>query len=379
VRTIKIGVLLLSVALLWAFPLLGSPQKAVTLQRVDITRLPDIDVYLTVTDEKGNSVLGLTELEVTVGIDDIAQKITFLKSAIEGGEYLAVALLFDRSGSMKKALDQTKDAAVQFIKRLSVDDRMAAISFDDKVRIDASFSGDRASLESAIHGIAPGMDTALYDAVRTALGLFKDVGTKRQAILVLSDGKDTKSKFKAEEVLSEAKKMGVPIYALGLGDAVEAGVLGRLSSETGGITMKAAKPEELLLLYQKIADQLKNQYVLRFTSTFGQDDLWHKLRIQVKNAGNAAVSAQREFIASRGLGVSREVISSYEKKAEQRNILVHVGLGGSFGLLAGFMLILLIRFLRPDVSFCSPLSIGVILLTLLLGGIIAMALNTIGT
>jgi hypothetical protein len=51
VRTIKIGVLLLSVALLWAFPLLGSPQKAVTLQRVDITRLPDIDVYLTVTDE----------------------------------------------------------------------------------------------------------------------------------------------------------------------------------------------------------------------------------------------------------------------------------------------------------------------------------------
>ena len=52
--------LLAATALALVLPLEGAPQKTVTLQRVDVTRLPDIEVYLTVTDANGNSVLGLT-------------------------------------------------------------------------------------------------------------------------------------------------------------------------------------------------------------------------------------------------------------------------------------------------------------------------------
>jgi pSer/pThr/pTyr-binding forkhead associated (FHA) protein len=51
---------------------------------------------------------------------------------------------------------------------------------------------------------------------------------------------------------------------------VNEAALRRLADETGGTVLKASRPEELLLLYQKIADQLKNQYLLRFTSTFGR-------------------------------------------------------------------------------------------------------------
>ena len=84
-------------------------------------------------------------------MDDAPQKISSLKSALEGGEYLAIALLFDRSGSMKKALEQTKEAGLAFLKRMSEEDQIAVISFDDTVRVDDNFSKDRALLENAIY------------------------------------------------------------------------------------------------------------------------------------------------------------------------------------------------------------------------------------
>jgi VWFA-related protein len=370
--------LLAAAALTLVLPLTGAPQKTVTLQRVDLTRLPDIDVYLTITDAKGNSVLGLTELEVSFGLDDAPQKIGVLTSALAGGEFLAVALLFDRSGSMKKALDQTKDAAEQFLRRLSVDDRMAVVGFDDKVRVEAAFTADRTALQTAIRGLAPGNDTALYDAIRTALDLFKDVGTKRQVILVLSDGKDTRSKAKVDEALAEAKKQSVPIFALALGDAVDETTLRRLADETGGTVLKASRPEELLLLYQKIADQLKNQYLLRFTSTFGRDDRWHTLRVQVASAGDTAAVGQREFISSFGLGVSRDVINGIERREEKRDVLVYAALGALGGLILSLLLLALLRLVRRDLTFRPVLVIGIIVLLLLLGGIVGVLIKELG-
>jgi VWFA-related protein len=370
--------LLAALVLALALPLESAPQKTVTLQRVDVTRLPDIDVYLTVTDARGNSILGLTELEVSVGLDDVPQKIGALTSALAGGEFLAVALLFDRSGSMKKALDQTKDAAEQFLKRLSVDDRMAIVGFDDKVRIEAAFTADRPTLQTALNGLALGNDTALYDAIRTALGLFKDVATKRQAILVLSDGKDTRSKAKVEEVLAEAKKLSVPIFALALGDAVDETALRHLADETGGSVMKASRPEELLFLYQKIADQLKNQYLLRFTSTFGRDDRWHNLRIRVTSAGDPIALGQRDFISSFGLGVSRDVISGIERREEKHDVLIYAALGALGGLILSLLLLTLLRLVRRDLTFRPILVVGIVVLLLLLGGIVGVLIKELG-
>ena len=370
--------LLAASVLAFALPLESAPQKTVTLQRVDVTRLPDIDVYLTVTDARGNSILGLTELEVSVELDDVPQKIGALTSALAGGEFLAVALLFDRSGSMKKALDQTKDAAEQFLKRLSVDDRMAIVGFDDKVRIEAAFTADRSTLQTALKGLALGNDTALYDAIRTALGLFKDVATKRQAILVLSDGKDTRSKAKADEVLAEAKKLSVPIFALALGDAVDETALRRLADETGGSVMKASRPEELLFLYQKIADQLKNQYLLRFTSTFGRDDRWHNFRIRVASDGDPAAVGQRDFISSFGLGVSRDVISGIERREEKHDVLIYAALGALGGLILSLLLLTLLRLVRRDLTFRPVLVVGIVVLLLLLGGIVGVLIKELG-
>jgi VWFA-related protein len=353
-------------------------QNTVTLQRIDLTGLPEVVLYLTVTDAKGDSVLGLTDREMSVVVDGTAEKIASLRSALTGGEHLAVALLFDRSGSMASALARAREAAVGFLKRLSSDDRLAVISFDDKVRVDAPFSGDQAALESAIAGISMGADTALYDAIHTALGLLQGTGTKRLAILILSDGKDTKSALKREAVLAEAKAAGVPLFTLGLGDGVNSPELGLLASETGGSYEKAARPEDLLELYQRIAERLKNQYVVSFRASSGADSLWHKLKVRVDDPRGASESVPREYIASQGPGVSRDMVSGIERKAEEKGLLGAGGLGALIGLAAGMLLFLLVRLLRPEAPLRPLLAAGMVILAGILGGIVGLVLKAVG-
>jgi VWFA-related protein len=334
-------------------------------------------VYLTVTDDKAKAVLGLTELDIAVAVDARPQKIASVTSALSGGEFLAVALLFDRSGSMKTALDGTRDAAIQFIRRLSVNDRLAVVSFDDTVRVDAPLTNDRAVLERAVRGITTGTDTALHDAIKAALALLKGVGTKRQAIVVLSDGKDTKSRITLADVVSEAKSRGVPVYTLGLGPSVAGDVLQRLARETGGSWMAAGGAGELREVYQTIADQLANQYVVTFVSTFGADEAWHRLIVEARTTGGAGASVPREFLASQGLGVARELISSFERKAERQDAVRQTATWSAFGLMAGGLIVLLVRAIRPDVSLWSPLTAGIIVLAGLLGGIIGMIVRVL--
>ena len=360
----------------WGFCLLitlaasaGSQEKLVNLQRIDLSDLPDIHLYLTVTDAAGQSVLGLTDQEIFITIDGRRQVLTSLVSALEGGENLAVALLFDRSGSMKKALEETKSAAVSFIKRMSEGDLIAVVSFDDLVRVDSEFTGDKSAVEAAIEGISLGRDTALFDAVQKALEMLRNVSTNRQAIVILSDGKDTKSRLNRNDVLQAARNQGVPLYTVNLAADADLASLDSLSDETGGAAFRAAAPGELLTLYQRIAEQLNNQYLITFRSTAGMDEKFHNLKITVEEPGGAAFAATRDFVASKGPGIKRERLAGMKREMVKKDVVLWSGIGAFFGLLLGMLILIILRIGRPDISLRSPLTAALFLASILLGAI----------
>jgi VWFA-related protein len=360
------GLAAASFLLLAPFP--GRPASvAVTIQRIDLSGLPDVRLYFWVGDAGGNSVLGLTEREISVLCDGTPQTIASLQSALQGGESLATALLFDRSGSMKQSLDRTKEAAVDFIRRLSLGDQVAVVSFDQTVKIEIPFTSDKSAGEKAIRGIPIGQDT----------DLFQNLTTKRQAIVVLSDGADTKSLRKKEEVVVAAKDKGIPLYTIGLGEKVRRDVLISLSGETGGLFFEAARPEDLLALYQKIGAQLQNQYLLIFRPAFGGDEKWHKLEIRYGPAASPAASAGREFIASTGPGVSAATVGQLARRLHEKHLIVWVGGGAAFGLLLGLLLIVLLKALRSDLRLGFGAWLGVLVLTTVLGGLVGVILQSL--
>jgi len=356
----------------------SGPGLQVTLQRIDVSRLPDVHCYFTVTNDRGLSVMGLTGSEIAVVCDGTIQSPGTLQSAVQGGESLAAVLLFDRSGSMKTAVDRTKEAAADFIRRLSVDDEIAVVSFDQTIRIDLPLTRDKTAGEAAVRAIAPGANTSLFDAVREGLAQFKASASKRPVLIVLSDGLDTRSRSTLAAVTAEAKRQGVPVFTVGLGDRLATDVLQALAGETGGRYFAAAGPEDLLSLYQTIGSQLRNQYRLTFRPSFGRDEAWHQLEIRVAPpGGEAPASVARDFIASIGPGVSRTIIGGFERNLADRNHLLWGGLGAAFGALLGLILGLLIKALRPDARIRSGAVLGLILISAVLGGIVGLILEAV--
>lgn len=345
-------------------------QRKISIQRVDLTGLPQISVYFTLTDASDRSVLGISEAELDLSIDDTAQKILSLQSALEGGEFLAVALVIDRSGSMKKSMPQTKEAAVNFVKRMSEGDRIALVTFDDHVRVNADFSYDKSLIGKSINDINLGKDTALYDGVGKSLELLEKMETKRQAVIVLSDGKDNRSQATKENILAEAKKRNISLFTIGLGGDIEEDSLADLAGGTGGTFFKAAEPGDLLLLYQTIADQLNNQYKLVFSSTCGRDDSWHALQIAYRDPSGEEFKASRTFLATTSPGVARGTLSKAQQKGEQRQMALAGGIGALLGFVFALLILVVIKLARPETEFRILYIAGTILTAILLGGIL---------
>ncbi len=358
---------------------LKSQPKRINIQRLNLTKLPEIHCYFTITDESDKYYLGLSPDQLEITIDGVLQENIKLISAIDGGEYLAVALLFDRSGSMTSAFDLTKKAAIDFVQRMSIHDEIAVISFDDIVRVDAPFTTDKILIENSIYGISMGKNTALYDAVKEAISLFENIGTNRQAVVIFSDGMDTRSKSSGENVFKDAQTANIPLYFIGLGEKVDESNLKEFSEGTGGHFFRAATPEEILLLYQKIAEQLQNQYNLTFPSTFGEDEEWHTMNITFKEMSGDVFSIQRKYQATKGPGVSRDVVAGFERQNKTETFLISIGIGVFAGFFFGLLIVVILKLTRPDIPTFSLLIVGVILCTMLLGGILGVFAKILST
>lgn len=345
-------------------------EGAVAFQRIDLLGLPTVSLYFTVADSVGGALLGVRADELALTLDGVPQQITLLRSALEGGEHLAIAMLFDRSGSMKTGIDAARDAGMDFLDRLSLGDELAIVSFDTEVRVETDLTSDRARITTALAGIDKGSDTALYDAILVGLESLATATTPRQAVVVLTDGKDTRSHSTYEAVVDRAVAQGVPVYAIGLPVKSDQAVLERMAAETGGAYLRADAPGDLRALYQLIAEQLANQYFLQFEASSGIDENWHDMRLAYTASAAAAPSASRQFVASTGPGISRSRMNELSSGVARRDLVTTAWAGGFGGLLLGLALLILVKLTRPDVSAASLPALALVIVSILLGAVL---------
>ncbi|HEY4690147.1 MAG TPA: VWA domain-containing protein [Anaerolineae bacterium] len=119
-----------------------------------------------------------------------------------------VLLLIDVSGSMSgDKIDQAKQAALAFLDKLPVQNRVGLTTFsdviDDRVPID-SFERNASDMRLAIQSLEANGDTALYDAIIRAVETLgqDEEGDRIRAIVLLSDGQDTASTRSLNEMVN---------------------------------------------------------------------------------------------------------------------------------------------------------------------------------
>jgi Ca-activated chloride channel family protein len=209
-----------------------------------------------------------------------------------------MAIVLDSSGSMRDSMPDVHQAAASFVETLRPQDRAVVIDFDDKVFLLQDLTSDQTLLKEAVTSTEALGSTALFDALHAAFRKLRGI-EGRKAIVLLSDGDDTSSQFGFDRILEEAKAQNVLIYGIGLGD-VKKSVLREFSETTGGRAFFVSKAKDLAEVYGKIAEELRRQYYLSY-STDNKTFDGRFVRLEVKaNNPDWTVRARRGYFAVRG-------------------------------------------------------------------------------
>lgn len=176
--------------------------------RLDTTM---VSIPLTVINRAGRPISNLRQSQFRLYEDNVEQRIDALLSE---SVPFHVILLIDTSGSVRDHLDEIQGAAMEFVRQLRPDDQVMVATFATRVNVECDFSQDRDVLYDAIRGIRGGGGTRIYSAVDFALRRFQSI-EGRKAIVLFSDGIDSMGKRSTgEATIARAEESGVLFYPI---------------------------------------------------------------------------------------------------------------------------------------------------------------------
>jgi Ca-activated chloride channel family protein len=273
-----------------------SSTRAQEIQDDDVLRVNTdlVVVNVTVTDAAGKYARGLKRTNFTLTEDGREQAVSSFSA--ETTPFAAVVLL-DFSGSMENRVSLARSAAIRFLDGLREEDVAAVYSFDSEVDQLQDFSPSRDLAPTAFGRRAKGM-TVLNDAILRASADLSRRPEKRRAIVVLSDGYDTKSSASMDKALSAALDAGVTVYTVDMSSpetgnlaarAQAAGALRHYASKSGGRYVSTPGGQSLREAFSGIVEELGNQYTIAYRPTnHTRDGHWREIEVKLDGTGLTA-------------------------------------------------------------------------------------------
>jgi Ca-activated chloride channel homolog len=243
-----------------------------------------VEVYASVTNERGEAVTGLTQGDFELRENGEVQVI----SNFAAGEFpLSVAIALDRSFSMSGTrLALAKSAARAFLGELRPQDESMVLAIGSEVEVVAPLSTNRTRQFDALDRLDPFGTTGLHDAIIRAIDEVQ-VAKGRRALVLLSDGNDRYSRSTAADALDRARRADVMVFPVALG-ATRPPLFAELATLTGGRSYHTRDPAKLTGTLRAIARELREQYLLGYTPSrplvTGSNE-WRSITVTVKRPG----------------------------------------------------------------------------------------------
>jgi Ca-activated chloride channel homolog len=188
-----------------------------------------------------------------------------------------ILILVDNSQTLPTSIEALRKAAMEFAYEIFDGDQLFVVAYDEKPEIIQEWTDDAKKMEASFTTFRKKGNPFLFDAIDAS---FKEVllplmpGTRKTAIVVISDGLDRGSKATFDKVLAEMQNYNVTIYSLQIPDRTggayrrdqpkASAVITRLAEETGG---KVFPFDEAQNAAKFICDELrKNRYLLSYIS-----------------------------------------------------------------------------------------------------------------
>jgi Ca-activated chloride channel family protein len=289
--------------------------------RVDV-RL--VNVFATVTDAKGRYVSDLKVDDFTIEEDGAPQPINHFSQDVNVP--VSIGILLDTSGSMQHKIRTAVDAVDRFSRRIHEDDDIFLITFSGRPILRQDFTDDRDKISQALQHITPTGGTALYDALSEGLSKIRSGRHYKRAILVITDGQDTASSVKLDELVQSIREAELLVYPVGISprtyarlpgpmtallpgksnaqikreDEVDINVLRTFAENSGGRAFLLAenwtdRGRQIEKVLDTISEELRSQYTLGFYPSRPDDGRYHTLRVRTRTSN--IVRARRGYVA----------------------------------------------------------------------------------
>jgi VWFA-related protein len=258
-----------------------------------------VNVYLTATDTQGHFITDLTPHDFIVKEDGIEQSITnfanfSLDSSDKLGEKnvpLTLAFVIDSSNSMaqkiqgQQKLDIVKNAAFRLVDELKTDDKTMLIAFNNFTDEVTPLTSDLKTFrQDLLFQEVQGGETALLDSIYFAMDKIKNEWG-RKIIVVCSDGEDTSSKLKLDEVLSNLVASDITVLSFGTMSLSSNSMRGRfilqkIAEASGGYAFFPSSLKSLEEIMEKLRAGMRSQYSLGYRVPREKlDGGWRKIQI----------------------------------------------------------------------------------------------------
>lgn len=312
------------------------PEQEVTPGDVISVMTTEVLLPVTVRDSNGALVKDLTRNEFRVFEDNREQPVNDL--TLREVPVDAV-LMVDASSSVATNLEDFRRAAEGFAARLSQEDRISLIKFDDRVELLQDWTKSRFQLRRALARIEPGMFTRFNDALLLAARDQFGETKSRRAVIVLTDGIDSgrgtttlegalEALLRAQvttyvvsntEISRAAKRAELDNLLAGSDSTVRFNQikiddlkeslrvldlsekwLAQLTAATGGRLYRPRSFQALDATYAEVADELRHQYGLYYPPTNKtRDGGFRRVRVETTNPSYKAQTRIGYFAPAR--------------------------------------------------------------------------------
>ncbi len=273
-----------------------------------------VNVVATVLDGQGRYVEGLTADDFTVFEDGVRQEVSFFSH--DQQVPVSMGILVDTSGSMRHKLQQSLQVARELAMALSPADEVFVISFSNNSKVLTEFTTVGPELPEIFRGVRSGGETAAFDAIGLALEMMDSSQHDKKILLLITDGFDTRSKLRPDDIDEMLKRNQVLVYAIGIDDDdsdpevmrrtryhVYHYMLALLTDVTGGRAFRlyTGRRYALRSLAEILLEELHQQYTLSYypRSLINQD--WRDIQVDLDRPG-ATVRHRGGYYMSRPSG-----------------------------------------------------------------------------
>jgi Ca-activated chloride channel family protein len=209
----------------------------------------------------------LYSLILTLLVTALASPISYDAQTTHTKKGRDLIFTLDTSGSMaesgfsKEQRNEKKFTILKnFIKEFIThryDDNVGVSIFGSYAFSAIPLSYDMDSISFLLNFLEVGMageNTAIGDGLMNALSLLEKSDAQKKVVILVTDGYQNSGRFSIHQAVEKAKKMGVHIYTIGLGQKGEfdTKLLKKIAQETEGKMFMASDASTLKNIYQKL-------------------------------------------------------------------------------------------------------------------------------